>query len=56
MTSLSEFDFYKDYTLIEALAELYDFGVINCVENGIIRTIPDINQELYGKVRSLVRK
>ena len=38
------------------LAQIYGFDVINCVNDGTIRTIPDINQELYAKVRSLVRK
>ena len=38
------------------LAQIYGFDVINCVNDGTIRTIPDINQELCAKVRSLVRK
>lgn len=38
------------------LAEIYGFDVIRCVQDGIIRPIPEINNELYGKVRSLVRK
>ena len=38
------------------LAQLYNFDIINCAPNNKIRTINDINNELYSKVKPLVRK
>ena len=38
------------------LAELYNYDVINCVSNNQIRTIEDINNEVYGNVKKLIRK
>ena len=38
------------------LADIYNYDIINCVSNGEIRTIEDINNELYEKIVSLVRK
>ena len=36
------------------LAELYDFEIINCVENGTIRSIEDIHSEVHRKVKSII--
>lgn len=33
------------------LADIYNFDVINCIYNNSIRTIEDINDELYSKVK-----
>lgn len=38
------------------LAELYNYDVINCVSNNQIRTIEDINNEVYSNVKKLIRK
>lgn len=38
------------------LAELYKYDVINCVSNNQIRTIDDINNEVYSNVKKLIRK
>lgn len=38
------------------LADIYDYDVINCVDNGEIRTIEDINEEVYKKVRKLIKE
>jgi len=37
------------------LAELYNYDVINCVNGNKIRTIEDINEEVYQKVKKLIR-
>ena len=37
------------------LVEIYNYDVINCVKNDKIRSIEDINEELYQKVKKLVR-
>lgn len=37
------------------LAQLYDFDVISCFKDDNIRTIEDINEDVYQKVRKLVR-
>ena len=38
------------------LAELYNYDIINCVSNNQIRTIDDINNEVYSNVKKLIRK
>ena len=37
------------------LANLYNFDVVNCVSDGSIRTIENINDEVYTKVKKLVK-
>lgn len=37
------------------LAKLYNYDTINCVRNNQIRTIEDINEELYGLIVSMVK-
>lgn len=37
------------------LAKLYNYDIINCVNNNNIRTIENINEEIYQKVKKLVR-
>lgn len=37
------------------LADLYNYDIINCVKNNQIRTIEDINKEVYTKVKKLVK-
>jgi len=37
------------------LAELYNYDIVNCVSDNQIRTIEDINKEVYHKVKKLVR-
>ena len=37
------------------LAELYNYDVVNCVSDNQIRTIEDINKEVYHKVKKLIR-
>lgn len=37
------------------LAELYNYDVVNCAKDGRIRTIEDINEEVYYKVKKLIR-
>lgn len=37
------------------LAKLYNYDVINCVYNNEIRSINDINNEVYDKVKKLVK-
>jgi len=37
------------------LAELYNYDLINCVKENKIRTIEDINEEVYQKVKKLIR-
>ena len=37
------------------LAKLYNYDTINCVRNNEIRTIEDINEELYNLVVSMVK-
>lgn len=37
------------------LAELYNYDIINCVKDSKIRTIEDINEEVYNKVKKLVK-
>lgn len=37
------------------LAEIYNYDVINCVENNKIRTIENINEEVYQKVKKLIK-
>jgi len=37
------------------LAELYNYDVINCSVDGSIRTIEDINEEVYCKVKRLIK-
>ena len=37
------------------LAKLYNYDVINCVSNNQIRTINDINNEVYKKIRKLIK-
>ena len=36
------------------LAELYNYDVINCVANKEIRTIEDINEELFNKINDIL--
>lgn len=36
------------------LADIYKYDVINCVNNGKIKTIDDINEELYQIVKSML--
>ncbi len=38
------------------LAKLYNYDTINCASDSKIRTIEDINEELYNKIIGLVRK
>ena len=33
------------------LADIYDYDIINCIENGQIRTIEDINEDVYKLVK-----
>jgi len=37
------------------LAELYNYDLINCVKENKIRTIEDINEEVYQKVKKLIK-
>lgn len=37
------------------LADIYNYDVINCVYDNKIRTIDDINEEVYHKVKKLVK-
>ena len=37
------------------LAELYNYDIINCISDNQIRTIEDINEEVYHKVKKLIR-
>ncbi len=37
------------------LASLYGFKIINCVKNDLIRSIDDINDELYGYVKKKLK-
>lgn len=37
------------------LAKIYNYDVIDCVKDDKIRTIEDINEEVYQKVKKLVR-
>ncbi len=37
------------------LAKLYNYDVINCVNNNEIRTIEDINAELYSKIINMIK-
>ena len=37
------------------LAEIYNYDIVNCVKDDKIRTIEDINEEVYQKVKKLVR-
>ena len=37
------------------LAKLYNYDIVNCVKNNQIRTIEDINDEVYRKIRKLVK-
>ena len=36
------------------LAEIYNYEIINCVENNTIRNIEDIHNEVYRKVKSII--
>lgn len=36
------------------LAEIYKYDIINCVSNNKIRSIEDINEELYGKIAEVI--
>ncbi len=36
------------------LADIYNFDTIDCVENGNIRSIEDINEQLYTSVKKIV--
>ena len=38
------------------LGKLYNYDIINCVENGNLRTIEDINNEVYENVSKMIRK
>lgn len=38
------------------LGKLYNYDIINCVEDNNIRTIEDINEEVYEKVLMMVKK
>lgn len=38
------------------IAQRHNYKIINCVENGNIRTIEDINNELYNYVKSQLEK
>ena len=37
------------------LASLYDYDIVNCICDNKIRTIDDINEEVYHKVKKLVK-
>ena len=36
------------------LAEIYNYEIINCVENNTIRNIEDIHNEVYRKIKSII--
>ena len=38
------------------LEKIYDFERIDCVNNGSIRTLEDISEEVYGKVKKIIKK
>ena len=38
------------------LSELYNYDIVNCVKDNEIRTINDINDEVYSKVKKLIKK
>ena len=38
------------------LSKLYNYNVVNCVKDNKIRTINDINDEVYNKVKKLIKK
>ena len=37
------------------LEELYNYERVNCVENSTIRNIEDINDEVYEKVKRIIK-
>lgn len=37
------------------LAQLHDYNTINCVKDNTIRSIEDINEEVYQKVKKLIK-
>ncbi len=37
------------------LADIYNYDIINCVSNTTIRTIEDINDELYNKIAEVIQ-
>lgn len=37
------------------LAEIYNYDIINCVSNNEIRSIEDINEELYSKIAEVIK-
>lgn len=38
------------------LEKLYGFDRVDCVNNGSIRTLEDISEEVYGKVKKIIKK
>ena len=38
------------------LADIYNYDIIDCVSNNLIKSIEDINNELFDKIVSLVKK
>ena len=36
------------------LSAIYDYDVIDCVKNKEIRTIEDINEELFNKIKEIL--
>lgn len=38
------------------LAELYNYQIINCIENNKVRSIENINDELYRKIKEMFKK
>lgn len=38
------------------LAELYNYSIIDCVADGQIRAIEDIHDEVYDKVKSMIKR
>lgn len=38
------------------LSELYNYDIVTCIKDNEIRTINDINDEVYSKVKKLIKK
>ena len=44
----------KDTNLYKQLVEKYNWCEIKCVKDGKIRTIEDISEEVYDKIKGLI--
>lgn len=53
---LSEEHLRNAETCYLELAELHNYIKIDCVKDGVIRTKEDINEEIYQKVKELIKK